>query len=295
MRLSPQRHTLAVLRVQLRLTQKEMATLMGCSTATVQAIELGKLKLSEKLGLEIAVKTGVRLEWLMAGDVSKPILDTDGAPYTLATFENLAAKQHTWIGQGQNYLTGALGFSAVLMQVGRALLAAAEKDASELLAYRLLNAVRPICDQFPGYEDLLAQWLKQKEQKYDAELRRTEAEREKYEPPMQEAVANIESALAAIKAKKMSQKEFDKYTKAQMVHVKAEEKARKNRLDAFLKPEEELVTEVVTKFITELQSQMMQRQEKIRAKQESERIAKWEAKRKKNPNLPLIPPTTYLE
>ena len=49
MRLSPQRHTLAVLRTVIGITQKEMAEILECSTATVQAIELGKLKMSMKL------------------------------------------------------------------------------------------------------------------------------------------------------------------------------------------------------------------------------------------------------
>ena len=41
MRLSPQRHTLAVLRILLNLTQKEMAEIAGCSRPTIQAVELG--------------------------------------------------------------------------------------------------------------------------------------------------------------------------------------------------------------------------------------------------------------
>ena len=62
MRPSPQRHTLAVLRTLIGLTQKEMAQLLDCSTPTIQAIELGKLKLSLDLAQRVQFQTGVHPE-----------------------------------------------------------------------------------------------------------------------------------------------------------------------------------------------------------------------------------------
>ncbi len=82
MRRSPKRHPLAVLRLALGLTQKEMADLAGCATVTIQSIETGKMPLSEKLGEHIAALTGVQMYWLMAGDPKAPMVADDGLPYT---------------------------------------------------------------------------------------------------------------------------------------------------------------------------------------------------------------------
>lgn len=92
MRLSPQRHTLAVLRILINLTQKELAELAHCSRPTIQAVELGKLKLSFDLAQRIHLATGVSSEWLMADDVSQPPMATDGKPYTKAFFEQMRAE-----------------------------------------------------------------------------------------------------------------------------------------------------------------------------------------------------------
>ena len=91
MRLSPQRHTLAVLRTIIGITQKEMAEILECSTATVQAVELGKLKLSLKLAGNLFNQTSVNLDWLLDDDVTKPPIDYQGSPYTREIFESTQA------------------------------------------------------------------------------------------------------------------------------------------------------------------------------------------------------------
>jgi transcriptional regulator with XRE-family HTH domain len=72
MRNSPLRHTLAVLRTTIGLTQKEMAELVGRSTRTIQAIELGQLSLGEDLALRIGEATGVDVNWLLDGNPDVP-------------------------------------------------------------------------------------------------------------------------------------------------------------------------------------------------------------------------------
>ena len=91
MRPSPHRHTLAVLRTFLGLTQKEMAELAECSRPTIQAVELGKLKLSFDLAQRIHFKTGVMLEWLLENKVNIVPLADDMEPYTKAVFEERQA------------------------------------------------------------------------------------------------------------------------------------------------------------------------------------------------------------
>jgi len=72
-------------------TQKEMARILECSVPTVQAVELGKLKLSLGLAERIHFQTGVCLEWLLADNVSQPPVSGRGEPYTKAHFEKMQA------------------------------------------------------------------------------------------------------------------------------------------------------------------------------------------------------------
>ncbi|MFT5469321.1 MAG: transcriptional regulator with XRE-family HTH domain [Verrucomicrobiales bacterium] len=74
------RHSLALLRQELDLAQKELAAIADCSVATVQSIELGRLKLSEKLAARISKKTGVSMIWLLAGEPKRPIPAAETRP-----------------------------------------------------------------------------------------------------------------------------------------------------------------------------------------------------------------------
>ncbi len=142
MRLSLLKHTLAVLRTTLKLGQKEMAELIGCSTPTIQAIEHGKLKLSEKLGQEIAFKTGVSFEWLMANDVDKPIVEKYGDKFT---YEYYVEQKVALIPVSP----GTLFYTGVLMgQLFRAMLVAMEKNQFGLFNWRLQNAVQSVIKDF---------------------------------------------------------------------------------------------------------------------------------------------------
>jgi transcriptional regulator with XRE-family HTH domain len=140
MRISPQRHTLAVLRNISGLTQKEMASILECSTPTVQAVELGKLNLSDKLAGLVSHKTGINLAWLLSNDVNQPPVDVDGAPYTKELFEDYQA-----LGLQQKHPDlGALQALHSLTMNVRRLCAiyyrAYKKDDSALCAYKLAKA-----------------------------------------------------------------------------------------------------------------------------------------------------------
>ena len=87
MRRSPERHNLARLRLLIGLGQKEMAEIVGCSTPTIRAVELGKLKLSEGLAFRISLATGIDAAWLLENDLTKPPVSTDGGEYTHRFYE----------------------------------------------------------------------------------------------------------------------------------------------------------------------------------------------------------------
>ncbi len=87
MRVSPKRHNLARLRLFLKLGQKELAELAGCSRDTIQSVELDRLALSEELARQISAATGVHFRWLIENDLTAEIVDSRGAPYTRFDYE----------------------------------------------------------------------------------------------------------------------------------------------------------------------------------------------------------------
>lgn len=67
------RHNLARIRKQLRLTQSDVAKLVGCSPATIKAVEIGKLVLSEGLAARLSVFLRVNERWLLENDLNAPL------------------------------------------------------------------------------------------------------------------------------------------------------------------------------------------------------------------------------
>ena len=88
MRPSPLRHTVAILRTMIGLTQKELAVLVGRATRTIQAIELEQLPLSEELALRIAEEAPARRMELIS-------LRNERGPYTKEDFEWARAYRET--------------------------------------------------------------------------------------------------------------------------------------------------------------------------------------------------------
>src|SRR5215469_953660 len=70
---SVQRHNLARLRQEMSLTQSDLAGLIMRSPATIKAVEIGKLPLSEGLATLIAEVTGVDKQWLLENNLSAPV------------------------------------------------------------------------------------------------------------------------------------------------------------------------------------------------------------------------------
>ena len=68
-------------------TKRTRRDLWANRTATIQAIELGKLNLSEELALKISVETGVSARWLLDGDPNvEPVMDDGGSGIHLGIF-----------------------------------------------------------------------------------------------------------------------------------------------------------------------------------------------------------------
>ena len=101
MKHSPRRHVLAILRLALGLGQKEMADAVGTSRATIQAVELGHLKLSNLLAMKISKTTGADLGWLLDNDLDAPAIAVSGNPYNRYHFESFQAAKSAPLAESQ--------------------------------------------------------------------------------------------------------------------------------------------------------------------------------------------------
>jgi transcriptional regulator with XRE-family HTH domain len=80
-------NSLRQLRTTLGYGQKDFAALCGCSTHTIQSVELGRLALSSKLAFRISQLTGCDFGWLLANDPARPLINHEGLPFRQKDFE----------------------------------------------------------------------------------------------------------------------------------------------------------------------------------------------------------------
>jgi hypothetical protein len=71
------------------MNQEQFARFIRRSTACVQSLELGRLRLSSQLAGELAQRTGVDQRWLMDNHLDDPPYDMMGKPWGIATFTRL--------------------------------------------------------------------------------------------------------------------------------------------------------------------------------------------------------------
>lgn len=161
MRLSLLKHPLAVLRVALGLSQKEMAALAECSTPTIQALELCKLNLSERLGSVIAAKTGVSLAWLLGGNPRAAMLSRWGHPYTPEVFDKVqAAEAASAKGRAAgDYFNANHVLATGFATMARALLAAHKTGQVELYAFKLSRALAEAVENLEGQEAIFEEMI----------------------------------------------------------------------------------------------------------------------------------------
>ena len=95
MRPSKNSHVLAALRKCLSLRQQDLADLAYCSRSLIQSVELGNTPLSIELAKKISTATGVRIDWLLENDRSKPPCSSYAAAYNREFFVEYRARRHT--------------------------------------------------------------------------------------------------------------------------------------------------------------------------------------------------------
>ena len=145
------KHALAVLRRILGLKQNEMADLVGCSMPTIQAVEYGKLALSEKLAAEIQQQTAVDLTWLLSNNISKPAVNRVGAPYTKELFEERQAfLKSSNRDLDINRVTIRFEVSRLVARLACGACAAIKKKKFYLFAYKCGRVLEDLQKEFEG-------------------------------------------------------------------------------------------------------------------------------------------------
>jgi hypothetical protein len=130
-----------------------MAAILECSTPTIQAVELGRLNLSEKLAGLVSHKTGINLTWLLKNDVNQPPVDVEGVPYTKALFEDYQAlglqQKHPDLGALQALHSLTMNIRRLCAIQFRAY----KNDDSALCAYKLAKAFEELEKHFGVTEE----------------------------------------------------------------------------------------------------------------------------------------------
>jgi len=152
---SPLRHPLAVLRGIVGWSQKEAADKIGKSAPTIQAIELGKLKMSDGIATLISHETGVSIGWLLGGDPSIPPYPAD-APSQVFGKDAFDARRvllnREATGDHKQEMLAALKRAPGLFQIiSRILALSVIGNNVPLAVYRLEEFTQKLYDEF-GYE-----------------------------------------------------------------------------------------------------------------------------------------------
>jgi transcriptional regulator with XRE-family HTH domain len=134
--------TLKTLRVFLNKNQREMAVLVNRTRHLIESIEQRRAKLSAKLALEISRATGIDFYWLVDDDLSVPMVNRVGAPYTKKDFDFAQDKELEPL---QFYQVTpemeVINASSILL---RALAAARKKNAVAQFIHQLKGLVRGV-------------------------------------------------------------------------------------------------------------------------------------------------------
>lgn len=129
-----------------------MAEVLGCSLDAVQSIESGRLQLSGEMGQRIEFNTRVSLDWLMADDVSQPILDAWRKPYTRKTFEERQAKLLHGADDVDSRKRAQGDFTLFVSLMAQIMTRAYSRGKLPLYAYRIKTALKDVAFKLSGNE-----------------------------------------------------------------------------------------------------------------------------------------------
>ena len=128
-------------------SEARFAAKIGRSTSWLKKASCGQIPLTRDAAIAIAYETGASMKWLLEGDTTKPLLDSEGKPYTLETYANYRKQdleKRDWedVDFARNEMTMRLH------QLLGILGAANQKNRGGLLAFHLSNFVDEMAEKF---------------------------------------------------------------------------------------------------------------------------------------------------
>jgi transcriptional regulator with XRE-family HTH domain len=178
MRKSPQKHTVAILRNIICLTQAKFGKLVHKSGRTIQMIELNSnYRLTPELADKISYETHVDLDWLLRNDVSKPPISQYKKPYTKEDFEwaqavNCGKAIDKSSPEGFIVELQVL-FATLVARIGATALAAQKSGKVNLFRWKSTRAIEELEHEFGASASdanaLLSAWPPWRGETYDLE------------------------------------------------------------------------------------------------------------------------------
>ena len=126
-------------------TQSNFATMAGCAPVSIQKIELGQLRLSERLARRIAERTGASAEWLLKGRPTSHPQDAHGRRLTRETW--LLHKEDLREGR-QARLRLAVNVAAAVPSLASVAASAAKAGRLDIFAADLREAVEALAARY---------------------------------------------------------------------------------------------------------------------------------------------------
>jgi len=168
------------------MTQQQFGKLVGLSRRTVQSVELGILRLSERAAHRISEEIGVDVYWLLENRLEEPIQNRWGQPWNLEWFQ--VARLGLWRG-------GYLYKKAPVMQLFKTYRElrwiVAERDLADLVRDKfLINLQKAVADLWETIPD---------RDERNQLIREHREERLSDEELLQRVIADARDLLAAVR------------------------------------------------------------------------------------------------
>jgi hypothetical protein len=132
--------------------EARFAEKIGRSTSWLKKASCGQIPLTRDAAIAIAYETGASMKWLLDGDTTKPLLDSEGNPYTLETYATYRQKDRDEKNR-EDISLARDEMAGCLHQLLGILGAANQKNRGGLFAFHLSNFVDEMADKF-GVADI---------------------------------------------------------------------------------------------------------------------------------------------
>jgi len=153
---SSKRSCLAIVRSVAEITQKDLAEMIDCAPVTVQSVELGKLRLSQKLAKRIELQTGVSLEWLLHNDYTVPptCRMEPGQPYTKRIYQMTRAEITDPRTDPADFIIAQGVLDSAGHQLEAGIVTAYRRNQTVFFYYKLREILDDFGAEFPPARDL---------------------------------------------------------------------------------------------------------------------------------------------